>query len=401
MVCPLPPASGRVPAFFRPTLLLACLVLASGCAPDTGFRIDGSVEELTATGEAMLVGTTSVPGEEQVLARGPVDNGRFALRGETPAPRQATVKVLAENGARDATDVIVEPGAELRVAYAGPPAGLTTEGGGPYHRQLVLSWRSSATYLDTLARYAEVMKQQRDSPEGAEQEALLQEASRLHGELRAIKTGALVALAAHQDPTTALLAIELGAFAASREVLNRLDKLMPQPAKDAVTQELVRQGVRIDSYLELVENDEALVAGVIAPDFAARSVAGEQLQLSEILAANKLVLVDFWASWCAPCIEQFPHLKDLHGQFHAQGFEIVGVSLDEAGEDWRQASADQELPWIDLGDQLAFTSPAAVEFGVTYLPKSYLLDTNGRVLARDLDPDTLQAELTERFTAAY
>lgn len=389
----------RIAASTRPALLFGCLALAAGCAQESGFRITGAIEAFIVSGEAVLTGATSVPGEEQVLARAPIESGRFELQGETPVPRWAKVKILEKDETRTATEVIVEPGTELHLSWSGWAAGLTATGGGPFHRQLVLSWRNSKAYLEALARYAEVMTEQRDNPESPEHAALLEEANRLYGELHTIRTDALDTLAGDQDPLTALLAIELGALGATPEALDRLDALAPLLADNAIARQLVRKRNRIEAYLELAGNEEALVPGAIAPDFTAASLAGKPMQLSAILAANKLVLLDFWASWCAPCIKQFPYLKDLRALYHDQGFEIVGVALDFAEEDWHQASADHELPWIDLGDPLAFSSPAAIGFGVTHLPKSYLLDANRRILAEDLNPDTLRAELTERLAA--
>ena len=380
-------------------LLAACLALALGCTQESGFRIIGNVEAFVATGEAVLVGATSVPGEERLLARVPIDQGRFELAGETAIPRQVKVKILVDDDTRTATQVIVEPGGELRVLWSGWVAGLTSAGGGPYHQQVVLSWRDSAGYLRTLAQYDEVMTEKRDAPEGPEHAEQLQQANRLYGELHAIRTDALNALAGHRDPMTALLAIELGALGATPLALETLAELAPQLAGNAATRQLAHVVNRIEAIRELAENNEALVPGATAPDFAAQSLAGEPLQLSAILAANKLVFLDFWASWCGPCIKQFPHLKELRALYRDEGFEIVGVSLDDAEEDWREASAEHELPWVDLGDQLAFSSPAAIGFGVTHLPKSYLLDANRRILAKDLHPDMLRTELTERIAS--
>ena len=382
-------------------LLSGCLALAAGCEQGAEFRITGTVEAFVATGEAVLVGTTSVPGEQRILVGAPIDQGRFVLLGETAVPRQVKVKILVEDETRSATQVIIEPGAELRVLWGGWVAGLTTEGGGPYHRQLVSSWRDSDAYRETLTQYADVMTEKRDTPEGPAHPELLEEANRLYGELHRIRTRALNVLAGDPDPVAALLAIELGALGATPAALDRLKELAPQLAGNPVTRQVVHVRNRIEAIRELAENNAALVPGASAPDFAAQNLTGEPAQLSAILAANELVLVDFWASWCGPCIKQFPHLKGLRALHRDQGFEIVGISLDSAEEDWREASADHELPWIDLGDQTAFSSAAAIGFGVTHLPKTYLLDTTGRILAKDLAPDALRAELAGRLATDH
>lgn len=376
--------------------LCACLVLSAACTQEPGFRIQGDIEAFVTTGEAVLVGSTSVPGEERVYATAPIRDGRFELFGETGPAWLGEVKVQVEDETRTATPVIVEPGSLLDIQWGGWVAGLTTAGGGPYHQQLVLSWRDSDAYRETLAQYTDVMTTKRDTPEGSGHEALLADANRLYGELDRIRRTALDALAGDQEPLTALLAIELGALGATPAALERLDELA-SGLSSGLARRVVQKRNRIEAVQESAANNAALAPGAIAPDFAAVTLGGEPMHLATVVGANKIVLVDFWASWCAPCIKQFPHLKELRAQYGDRGFEVVGVSLDTDEEDWREASADHELTWVDLGDPLAFSSPAAVAFGVTHLPKTYLLDADRRVLAKDLHPDALSTELAERL----
>ena len=377
-------------------VLCACLVLAPACTQEPGFRIQGDIEVFVATGEAVLVGSTSVPGEERVYARAPIRDGRFELLGETGPAWLGKVKILVDDETRTATQVIVEPGSLLDIQWGGWVAGLTTAGGGPHHQRLILSWRDSDAYRETLAQYAEVMTTKRDTPEGAEHETLLAEANRLYGALDQIRRTALDGLAGDREPLTALLAIEFGALGATSAALDRLDELAPG-LTSGLARRVAQKRNRIEAVQELAANNAALAPGASAPDFAAMTLGGEPRHLSNVVAANKIVLVDFWASWCAPCIKQFPHLKELRAQYRDLGFEVVGVSLDADEEDWREASAEHDLTWVDLGDPLAFSSPAAVAFGVTHLPKTYLLDTDRRILAKDLHPETLSTELAERL----
>ena len=380
-------------------LLSVCLVLP-GCTQEPGFRIQGDIGAFVTTGEAVLVGSTSVPGEERVYATAPIRDGRFELLGETGPAWLGKVKVLVEDETRTTTQVVVESGCVLDIQWGGWVARLTTAGGGPYHQRVVLSWRDSDAYRETLGNYAEVMTTKRDTPEGPEHEDLLAEANRLYGDLDRIRRTALDALAGDEEPLTALLAIEFGALGATTAALERLDVLAPGLADLGLTRRVAQKRNRIEAVQELAANNAALVPGAIAPDFAAESLGGEPTELSGVVAANKIVLLDFWASWCAPCIKQFPHLKELRTQYGERGFEVIGVSLDTDEEDWREASADHELTWVDLGDPLAFSSPAAVAFGVTHLPKTYLLDADRRVLAKDLHPDALASELAERLGSA-
>ena len=78
------------------------------------------------------------------------------------------------------------------------------------------------------------------------------------------------------------------------------------------------------------------------------------MSLSDILDEKEYVLVDFWASWCGPCIATFPALKDLYASFGKHGFEIVSVSIDDTRENWSYMTEEHELPWINLGELEGF-----------------------------------------------
>jgi len=103
---------------------------------------------------------------------------------------------------------------------------------------------------------------------------------------------------------------------------------------------------------------------------------------SDILKENELVLIDFWASWCTPCITMFPHLKSIYADYNEKGFEIVSVSLDSVVLDWRESSEEQKFPWINLVEIRGMKGPTAVNFGVQFVPKSFLVDNYGCILKR-------------------
>ena len=110
---------------------------------------------------------------------------------------------------------------------------------------------------------------------------------------------------------------------------------------------------------------------------------GKVVKLSEVLARNKLVLLDFWASWCGPCRGEFPHLLKVYREFHAHGFEIYAVSLDEDKADWTKAMQEEggsnDLPWINL-QAPGFEDKAAQTYGVVQLPQNYLIAGDGTIV---------------------
>ncbi len=116
----------------------------------------------------------------------------------------------------------------------------------------------------------------------------------------------------------------------------------------------------------------------VAPDFQLASLTGETVQLSDY--EGKVVLIDFWATWCAPCRMEVPHLKELYSRYQEDGFEVVGISLDQAGPDVvRRFVAKHEIPY-----EVVMGNPdVARRYGrVTALPTACLIDRDGRVVKK-------------------
>ena len=97
-----------------------------------------------------------------------------------------------------------------------------------------------------------------------------------------------------------------------------------------------------EERLVVVENDAILVPGQKVPEFILADYDGEDKSLYELLADKDMVLIDFWASWCGPCIADFPELKKLHAAYTDEDFEIVGVSIDSTEEAWKEGVDEHE-----------------------------------------------------------
>ena len=107
----------------------------------------------------------------------------------------------------------------------------------------------------------------------------------------------------------------------------------------------------------------------------------------------KLTLVDFWASWCGPCRRESKTLSTLYEKYRSKGFEIYGVSLDDDKEKWLEASEKDKRVWTDVSNQKAFKTPAALEYSVTALPAKFLIDSEGKIVAKNLSGKDLEEKL--------
>lgn len=203
------------------------------------------------------------------------------------------------------------------------------------------------------------------------------------------------------DPIDVLLAMELGAIDSYDE--NRedafvvYDKLATQLDPEIVEQRVTPARDRLVAVVEREENDNALLQGQKVPAFTLANAGGEDVVLYNVLAENEVTLIDFWASWCGPCIASFPDLKRLYAAYRDHGFEIVGVSIDDNFEDWNAAAIEQDLPWIDVGELKDWEGPVAVSYGVGFIPKAFLVDPNGCVLKKNVHPEMLEEALVQRF----
>lgn len=152
----------------------------------------------------------------------------------------------------------------------------------------------------------------------------------------------------------------------------------------------------IDQYLKQKAIADAKFApGMTPPEIELPSPAGDNLKLSDL--KGKVVLIDFWASWCGPCRKENPNVKKLYSKYNRKGFEIFGVSLDSDKARWVKAINDDGLEWLHVSDLRKWQSVAAKEYSVSAIPQTFLIDRDGTIIARGLRGAALESKLAEVF----
>ena len=143
---------------------------------------------------------------------------------------------------------------------------------------------------------------------------------------------------------------------------------------------------------DYIAKQERLEVGQPFIDFTLQTKDGENVTLAEMIAQNKLTLVDFWASWCGPCRHENPVVKAAYEQYHELGFDVIGVSVDQDEAAWLQAVEEDQLPWTQVRDA---ENKVSEDYMIYYIPSNFLFDQNGTMVAKGLRGEDLAAKLSE------
>ncbi len=149
-----------------------------------------------------------------------------------------------------------------------------------------------------------------------------------------------------------------------------------------------------DFMSTISESVEAMLKTAIGQPYINISLAqidGTEASVAALLAEGKYVLIDFWATWCGPCMNEMPHLKEAYAEYAPKGFEIYGVSLDRDHEDWRLTA--KNLPWVNVINTEDAT--AASDYSVRTIPSNFLISPEGIIVAKNLRGEGIATTLAE------
>ena len=147
---------------------------------------------------------------------------------------------------------------------------------------------------------------------------------------------------------------------------------------------------------EVIESKNAISIGSTAPDFEGPGLDGESIALSDV--KSKIILLDFWASWCGPCRIENPDLVKLKNKYSSNEFEIVGISLDRDRDSWINAIKNDNIEnWVHISNLKFWGEPIAKLYKVIQMPTTFLLDENRNVIGKDVKGIDLENLISEHL----
>ncbi|TMI86363.1 MAG: TlpA family protein disulfide reductase [Bacteroidetes bacterium] len=128
-------------------------------------------------------------------------------------------------------------------------------------------------------------------------------------------------------------------------------------------------------------------------DFSLPGLKGDSIRLSSM--KGKVFLLDFWASWCVPCRFSNKQLVKLYSKYKDNGFEILGVSLDDNRNEWKKAVNKDKITWLQINDNGGWSAISAAKWNINAIPASFLIDKEGNVVAFDPEKQELENKIRQ------
>ena len=160
-----------------------------------------------------------------------------------------------------------------------------------------------------------------------------------------------------------------------------------------------KENQRIKEIIADIATEKSTAVGNKFTDIKLPSVAGDSLALSDLVGKTDYVMIDFWASWCGPCMHSLPELKKIYNIYKGTRFQILGVSLDENADAWKGVISGRQLGWKHISDLKGWKCAGSRAYAVNSIPSTVLIDKNGKIVGRNLNFDELRKILSGNTTS--
>ncbi|MBU6158418.1 MAG: TlpA family protein disulfide reductase [Bacteroidetes bacterium] len=311
----------------------------------------------------------------EVLVKGIIQKGKFELKGVIPEP---AIYMLVVEGTQQSPAIFLDA-AVVKVKAHFDSLNIATITGSILQKD----FQSYRNQFDPYFFRIDQLGKQINAPAYAnKRDSLLQIARSLAEELEA-KADVFIK-ANNKSLITPLLIYSLYSFFQQPDPLDRRFDALDAAVKKSYYGRMMEK---------IISENKVGSIGSVAPDFTQTDTSGNPVSLQSF--RGKYVLVDFWASWCGPCRMENPNLVQAFQKYKAKNFTVLGVSLDRAKEPWLQAIAQDQLQWTHLSDLKFWSNDVARMYKISSIPQNFLLDPEGKIIAKNLRGEELHAKLEE------
>lgn len=358
-------------------------LLLVACSEKPGYEITGTVSNADLNGKYVYLYEYGVQ-DAAPLDSAQVQNGAFMLKGTQNVPALRTMRFAEE---------VVEPARVAAGENAPFAATFVLENGKLIVALDSVSAVSGTPENDAQKTFQGKIKNLRSEIENlyadmkSEDTSIVNAAEKKYDEIDKKITAAVVNyLLAHTNKQTAAKNMYDFRYNLSEdqqnEILNQADS-----AFKAVP--------GISNMIDHLNILKTVAVGQKFTDFEMADAKGNMHKLSEYVGNGKVVLVDFWASWCPPCRKEMPGLVAAYKQYKNKGFDIVGISLDSKADAWEKGVKDLNITWTQLSDLQGWKNAGAALYGVNSIPHTVLVDKDGTIIAKNLHGEELNNKLQE------
>ena len=342
-------------------LFAAAAALLSSCAPKNQYIIEGNLAGVTGT-------VYFFDEEQQVVDSAAVDNGTFRLKGTVEGPAMYMLSDAKDQTGTFYARFFLEPGTITIADDAENP--MFKKATGTPANDANTAWNQAAGALIRESRAPETT----DERSAAIEEEYYALFDSVYQANRDNCFGAFMLVQQVSERSAQELLDEIATFSPELQASSLLSNL--KQTAEAMLRTEVGQ-----PYIDIVQPD----------------AEGNEVSLKSVVEnpKNKYVLLDFWASWCGPCMGEVPYLVKTYKEFHKKGFEIFGVSFDNDREDWLDAVKENKMDWIHVSNLNSWDNQAREDYAVEGIPANFLIDAEGKIVAKSLRGEELYAKIAE------